>query len=195
MRNLPAFCVLPTSFLPAAPLLFGNNRQFGKSGSRHADALEAFRHDAVGGGKQADQQIHGGNLRPLMIERTLLSLTKEPDNIIGEEFPVRYQESIGLSFFLVEQFLELSKELGQVGPQSLPPVTDTDVGHGQETHEHMGTANAVPVGLAGQPQGVGDGIRRGFFEQFLAETTSRQENIRQRSVRGRHAANPLALVK
>ena len=76
---------------------------------------------------------------------------KQPDHVIGKELAVQDQQRLLLAFFLVEQLTELVQQLGQVGTEALAPVVYSGIGRGEQAHEDVRAADAVPAGGAGHP--------------------------------------------
>ena len=60
-------------------MLFGDDGQFRELGSGQADALEALGHNAVGGGQQADEEVHAGDLGALIVHSPLVGFAEEAE--------------------------------------------------------------------------------------------------------------------
>jgi hypothetical protein len=103
---------------------------------------------------------------------------------------VQHQHRLGLPLLLVKQLLELAQELGQVGPEAVAPAADAGVRGGQEAHEDVRAAHALPPGLAGHPQGLLQRLDRRVLQQFQAQLPPRQKDRVHRTIRGRHGSIP-----
>src|SRR5262245_40536805 len=79
--TLPVVTVVSAPLVLTA-LLFGDYRKFRQLGGCDADALEALGHNAVGSGKQADQQIDR-RYPAVVIDRPQERFAQQADHIIG----------------------------------------------------------------------------------------------------------------
>ena len=129
-------------------------------------------------------------LRRSMIDGPVVGFAQQANDVVGQEFAVEDQDGFVLALFLVEQFLELAEQLGQVGLEAFAPVADAGVGHGQQAHEDVRAADAVPARFAGQPQRLVQGLDGRVGQQFQAETAAREKNVVHGFVRRRHGTRP-----
>ena len=85
---------------------------------------------------------------------------------------------------LMEELLEVSENLRQVRLQSFAPVANRRIGSGEQSHEDVWTANAVPARLAGQPDGFLQCPACGAIEKLQANPSARLKNVF--AIRSRH---------
>src|SRR5437764_1380606 len=99
-REWPSFLRSLAALIAAAvAVVLGHDGQLGQLGGGDADALEALGDDAVGGGPQADEQVHGRDLAAAVIGGAVEGLAQQADDVVGEELAVEGEE--GLVFALV----------------------------------------------------------------------------------------------
>ena len=103
-------------------------------------------------------------LATLMIDGAVVGVAKQADDVIGEELAIEDKDGFFLAVLLVEQFLELIEQFGKVGLQTFAPVADAGVRDGEQSHEDVRTANAVPARIAGQTQRFAQGVN-GFLRE------------------------------
>jgi hypothetical protein len=82
-----------------------------------------------------------------------------------------------LALLLMKQFAELVQQPRQVGPEPVAPVLHAGIGDGQETHEQVRAADAVPAGVAGEAGRFLKRLQRLLAEQIDAELAAGKENV------------------
>src|SRR5438128_3426008 len=82
---------------PACGVLLGDDRQLGELGGGDADALEALGHDTVGGGEQADEQVHRRDASAAVIGGAGLGLAQQPNHILGAGLAVAHEQRLRLA--------------------------------------------------------------------------------------------------
>src|SRR5262249_43986663 len=103
----------------------------GEFGGRDADALEAVGDDAVGGGQQGDEQIHGGDLAAVVFAGAGHGFTEQADDVVGEELAVEGENGLLLPLLLVEQLLKLAEQSVEIGAEPLAPEADAWIRPGE----------------------------------------------------------------
>ena len=115
----------------------------------------------------------------------ILRVAQETDDVIGKELAVEEERWDGFAVLLEEQFAELIEQAGEICPQPRCPLEDTGVGGGQEAHEKVRCADAVPVGGPSVSQCLAQHSRGWLVEEVGAETPTGQENVVHVSTRFR----------
>ena len=116
---------------------------------------------------------------------SLLGVAQEADDVVGEELAVQEQRRDGFAVLLKEQFAELVEQAGKIGPESRGPLEHAGVRRGQQAHEQVRRANAVPVGGPGVGQRLAQHPRGLLVEKVRAEPAAGQENVVHVSTRFR----------
>ena len=106
-----------------------------------------------------------------------MGLAQQPNDIIGKELAIEHEQGITVAVFLMEQLLKLSQELGKIGAEALAPVMHTWIGDGQQAHEDVRAAEAVPAGFAGQAQSFLQGLVRAVGQVGQTNSPAGLENI------------------
>ena len=125
-----------------------------------------------------------------MVAGAGIGFAEQADHFIGKKLAVQDQDGIALPLLLAKELLKLTQDIGDVGPQALAPVAHARIRDGQESHENVRAADAVPVRLAGLAQRFADRHQSGLGEQFQAQLTVWLENIIQRFIRVGHGGRP-----
>src|SRR5262249_55135200 len=113
------------------------------------------------------------------------------DAVAGKELAVQSQDGLFLALVLVEQFLELAEQPGEVRAEAVAPEADAGVRPGEQSHEHVRATEAVPARLTRQPQRLLQGIDRRLRQQLQAEATAGLEDVVRAFVRRRHDRFPV----
>ena len=97
---------------------------------------------------------------------------------------LRTRSGLVLAVVLVEQLLELAEQLGRSAREAFAPVADAGVGDGEQAHEDVRAADAVPAGVAGQPQGFPEHLHGGVAQPVQVAAGRRGGKGRPRVRRG-----------
>lgn len=171
-------------------LLLGHDGEFGQLRRGDADLFEALGDDALRRREHADEQIHRCDCGAIVIRRSLPGFAQQADHIVGEEFAVEDEEGVGFAFLLKKEFAELIEQSRQVGAEAFAPILDARIGRGQQPHEEMRTAHAVPLGVARVPHRFIEGLDGTILQRVDAQAAAREKNIFGAFFGNCHGAGP-----
>ena len=124
-----------------------------------------------------------------MIARPCVGVSQQPDHVIGEELAIEDEHRVVFALLLMEQFLELGEELGEVGAEPVAPVHNARIRDGQKAHEDVRAADAIPARLARQADRLAQSPRGAVGKVVKANGPAGLKHIVRGTVGGRHCAS------
>ena len=76
---------------------------------------------------KGDEQVHRCDVFAAALGGSLLGVTQEPDDVVGEELAIQEEGRDGLAVLLKEQFAELIEQSGKVSAEPRRPLEHTGV--------------------------------------------------------------------
>jgi hypothetical protein len=108
-----------------------------------------------------------------------VGVAEQTEDVVGEELARHGQVRRLVGPLLLEQFAELLQETGR-SARAVAPVADGGVGDGEQAHEDVRAAEALPARLAGQAQRLAQRRRSVVGEQVCAQPAAGVEDVLDR---------------